>query len=271
MNENIYNKITYYAKNGKNSAKTIAKFLLEYSGDLNQLKIVDISMATYTSNPTVLRFVNMLGYDRFAEFRIDLVNASFQYLGEDDDLDFISFERHYESVIQAFKMTKKLNSIDSIENLVYFLKKSDIINLYAMGETGIVAKDFHLKLLRIGINSTFFEDKHTQHFSACNSSLNTLAIGISYSASVVEVLDNLKESKKYGAHTYLITKIGIEKPDYIDEILYVNASESSVRVFSTTSRFALMFLLDLAYHNLINSDIDYYKKKLDKTRLLKRG
>ena len=147
------------------------------------------------------------------------------------------------------------------------IKGANNVDIFAMGETNAVAKDFSLKLIRIGIMSTCHEGIHTQHFVATNSTKETISIGISFSGNTSETLHALEEAKEYGATTILIAKKHTKKPKYVDHILYVECSESGARVFSTISRFSILYLLDLIYMELIQTNPVYYNERLVNTRL----
>ncbi len=272
MKSNLFNELSLIEKSGKQSARKIATYLLGFDGDYKKLKIAQIANETFTSPASIVRMAKDIGYSGYPELKLELVKQSTAYLGTDNVLDesTIDSERHFNSVVNSFTDTMKLNSVGIIDAFIDDIINKKEINLYSMGETAVVAKDFHLKLVRIGISSTCFEDRHTQYFTSVNSNDETIAIGISYSAATVEVMDNLKRSHEAGAKVWLVCREGITKPEYVDQMLVVQANESIARVFSTTSRFSMMFLLDICYHQLINRDRDYYKNKLNETRIIRK-
>lgn len=270
VNENVFEQLNDLIENGIFSQKKIAGYIKNYSGNYNYLKISDISQNCYVSNATVVRFAQKLGYLGFPELKLQLEYQRGSYDGNDNVfLDHTSIDAHYNNILESFSKTKNLINANDISQIVSILENREKINLFALGETNIVAKDFQLKLVRIGKIVTAFSDIHSQHFCACNSDENTLAIGITYSASTKEILENLSESKKNGATTLLITSVKTRIPKYVDYYLNVEASESIARVFSTTSRFTMMFLMDIIYHKFIENNSEYYNEKLIQTRLKK--
>ena len=246
------------------------QYIVDYKGDYNNLRISEIAKNSYVSHATVVRFAQRLGYNGFPELKLQLTYQKQNYAGTDNTfVNDNSITGHLNDIIDSFDKTKKMIKIEEIVKVVDLLNKSEVINIFALGETNVVAQDFQLKLVRIGKNATAFSDVHTQHFCACNSNEKTLAIGITYSASTPQVLESLKNSAKYGATTLLISGYKTKVPNFVDYVLRVQANESIARVFSTTSRFTILFLLDIIYHKLIETNTEYYNEKLIDTRLKK--
>ncbi len=270
-NLDVFERLNLLIRSNDNIKYDISRFLLDYDGDYAQLKIKTISEAVNVSNSTVSRFANYIGYQSYGEliFNLDQIQKK---QNEDDNL--INHDRdikkHLNDIITTFEMT--LNELDdkNINQAIEYINNSDKINIFALGETNIVAQDLQLKLVRIGYNATAYQDIHTQHFSACNSTKNTLSIVLTYSSTTKEVLKNLKTAKEYGSKTILIGNQKSNDDDFVDVYLNVRATESITRVFSTTSRFAMLFIVDILYHKLIQTDEKKFTKKLTKTRLIKR-
>lgn len=57
-----------------NSEKEIARYLLNQNLDLATLSAQKLGELTFTSKPTVLRFIKKLGYKKFNEFCYDLIS-----------------------------------------------------------------------------------------------------------------------------------------------------------------------------------------------------
>ena len=209
-----------------------------------------------------------LHFGGFPELKIELQNQSLILEGNQQitELEFNS-ANYLEDISNSLKLTTDCNKKNIILNLVNLIKGANNVDIFAMGETNAVAKDFALKLIRIGITATCHEGIHTQHFVATNSNEKTVSLGISFSGNTSETLHALKEAKEYGATTVLIAKKHTKKPSYVDHILFVECSESAARVFSTISRFSILYLLDLIYMELIQTDYEYYNNRLISTRL----
>ncbi len=189
---------------------------------------------------------------------------------DNSDVHDRDIEKHMQDIIATFEMTRNEVNESDVNQVIELIKSSDKINIFALGETNIVAQDLQLKLVRIGFNATAYQDIHTQHFTACNSTENTLSIALTYSSTTKEVLKNLETASAYGSKVVLIGNQKANNSDFIDVYLNVIATESIARVFSTTSRFAMLFMIDILYHKLIQEDEAIYTEKLTKTRLIKR-
>ncbi len=270
-NLDVFERLNLLIRSDDNIKHDIARYLLDYEGDYSRLKIKTISEAVNISNSTVSRFASNIGYQSYGEMLFNLDQArSEQDKDDNSDIHDRDIEKHMQDIISTFEMTK--NEIDDtqINEVINLIKESDKINIFALGETNIVAQDLQLKLVRIGFNATAYQDIHTQHFTACNSTENTLSIALTYSSTTKEVLKNLETAKSYGSKTVLIGNKKANNDTFVDTYLNVIATESIARVFSTTSRFAMLFMIDVLYHKLIQRDEEKYTQKLTKTRLIKR-
>lgn len=268
MEKGIFNELKGKIRIGKKSHKLIAQFLLSYQGDFRKLKISYVAQETCTSAATIVRFAQSLGYLGFPEMKIDLQNQAKIYQGDDYSGENEIRQNIYLDLLNdSFKKTSEINTQAQILNFINKIKTAKNIDIYAKGETNVTAQDFALKLIRIGHMATAHQDNHTQHFIAGNSTKNTVGVGITFSGTSSDTLDNLKLAKEYGATTFLICKKGVKSPPYIDYTLNVSSSESGARVFSTVSRLTILFLLDTIYLELINTNPDFYHKKLNKTRI----
>lgn len=267
----VFERLAVAAKHQKKSNIGIINYIRNFEDDYSELKIADISKTVHVSESTVSRFIKSLEYESFSEFKWNLRLDAKKYDGDDHiDVKVHSIESHFQDIVKTFEMTTiDLNERD-LDEIVALIKDADKINIFALGETNIVAQDLQLKLVRIGYNANAYSDIHTQHFTACNSSEKTVSIAITYSSSTKEVLRNLQTAKKYNSKTVLIGNKHTNNNDYIDYKLNAQATESVSRVFSTTSRLAMLFVIDLLYHRIINSDVEEYTKKLNLTRLIKK-
>lgn len=268
MEQGFFAKLEYIIKNGKPTQREIAKFIYSYKDDASKLKISHVAEKANTSSASVVRFAKLLGFSGFAELKVALKTNNNVMQGQDNleanNIEFCG------TIIDSLNMTHDCINQWAVDELVSKIGQCRKVDIYAVGETNVVALDFQLKLLRIGLVSTSYQDAHSQHFSSINATSDDVAIGISYSATTIPTLEALKNAKNSGAFTVLICKKGVPKPKYVDLIIVVEASESSSRVFSTTSRFSLLYITDYIYHSIINSNKEYYYKQLDNTRIKRR-
>ncbi|MFV0552134.1 MAG: MurR/RpiR family transcriptional regulator [Anaerorhabdus sp.] len=270
-NLDVFERLNLIIRTGDNIKHDIARFLLDFDGEYARLKIKTIALAVNSSNSTVSRFANHIGYQSYGELIFNLDNARKEHDIEDNaDIHDRDIEKHMQDIISTFEMTRNELNEENINTVIDLIKESDKINIFALGETNIVAQDLQLKLVRIGFNATAYQDIHTQHFTACNSTEKTVSIALTYSSTTKEVLKNLETAKNYGSKTVLIGNKKTNNSNFIDVYLNVIATESIARVFSTTSRFAMLFMIDILYHKLIQRDEEKYNAKLTKTRLIKR-
>ncbi|MFV0246846.1 MAG: MurR/RpiR family transcriptional regulator [Mycoplasmatales bacterium] len=265
--QKIIERLKIVSTDDNESFCAIARFLLQYEDDFATLKVKKISDEVNVSVSTISRFSTYLGYVNYQQLIFNLVEAN--KIDHTEDVEE-PISKHYTDVLASFEMTKSTLDTKILDKVVSLIKNADMVNIFALGETNIVAQDLQLKLVRIGINATAYQDIHTQHFTACNSDENTLSIALTYSSTNKQVLQNLKTAKDYKSKTVLIGNQEANNDDFIDYKLNVVATESISRVFSTTSRFSMLFMVDILYHTIINSNIKKYRSILEETRIIKR-
>ena len=115
MNNLIFDRLKEIEKIGKKNHKLIAKFLLDYQGDYRRLKMQEISDATLTSNATIVRFSQHLGFGGFPEFKIELENQV-KILDGNQQISELEFDsgNYLEDIHSSLKMTSNINPKSNI-------------------------------------------------------------------------------------------------------------------------------------------------------------
>ena len=101
---------------------------------------------------------------------------------------------------------------------------------------------------------TYYDDYYKQFFQAQKSTSTTMAIGISFVGKEKETLDCLKEAKKNGATTLLITEceecISVPLP-FVDETIGITVSSPRLYKRTLLPEIILVSLLDVIYNKLL--------------------
>lgn len=247
----------------------LANYLLEYDGDLAELKISKICDELYISVASATRLAKRLGLDGFSQLKIYLVEERTQNKVSTQKYSNISSQKYLSDIVDSLSATLDTVDLEKIEQVSKCILEANKVNFFAVGGSNIVTADFAQKLSRIRIPITNYGDTHFQYVEAINSTTEHLAIGLSYSGLTHEILSNLQLSKQHGAKTVLITNNKNIKYDFIDYVIDVNSTDNSMRTYSISSRFSSLAIFDLLYLTIIDSDIDYYNDLLNGNRYIK--
>lgn len=266
--KNIIPKLEVISKERSNMG-ILAKYLLEYSDDIADLKISKICEDLYISVASATRLAKMLDLDGFSQLKIYLAQELATNESSSNKYTNISAMKYYNDITSALSMT--LNEVDDklLLTVAKSIETATKVNFFAVGGSNLVITDFAHKLRRIKIEVTDHGDSHFQFVEAANCEPRQMSIGLSYSGLTHEVLSNLQISKKHGAETVLITNNKNIDYDFIDHIIAVSSSDNSTRTFSISSRFSSLAILDLLYLNVIGVNPEYYNELLESNRYIK--
>lgn len=229
----------------------IAKYLLEYDGDLAELKVKEICDELYISAASSTRLAKHLGLNGFSELKTYLSIEKSQNKLSNASYRSSDAKQYYHTTCDALDKTLKVLSEDKIEHIANLILESKNINLFAIGESLLTLQDFGHKLKRVGISVSFQTDIHLQFVDASISSEESLSIALSYSAVSRDVLNCLRVSKLSGAQTILFTSNELTDETYIDDYMLIGSNESSKRSFSFESRICTLAILDLIFIKIL--------------------
>ncbi|AGM25291.1 MurR/RpiR family transcriptional regulator [Spiroplasma chrysopicola] len=273
MTENdIIRKIKEISLNSDHRFSFIAKYIIQNLAIIPDITITEMAEYTYTSVATINRFTKYLDLDGYKElihvikyFNFNLTGEEF-LLNEQNNNSFMikGYHNTVKTLHDTFRLVIKQKA--SFEEIITLIKKSHKIIVFAVGGTYNVAKDFQEKLLRLGFNIFVVNDFHSGYFLAKQLSPDDLAIFISYSG---ETLDLIKLAKVCHDNKTPITVICKNANNSLAAIanyaITISSNESIERLISTTSRFALLFALDMLYSSLLTTDMEKYHHILENT------
>lgn len=266
--KNIIPKLEVISQENSNMG-LLAKYLLEYNGDIANLKISKICDDLYISVASATRLAKMLDLDGFSQLKIYLAQELVTNEMSSHKYTNINAKKYYHDIIQSLSTT--LNDINDelLMTVSNEIENSSKINFFAVGGSNIVITDFAHKLARIKFEVTYHSDTHFQFVEAANSEVGQLSIGLSYSGITHEVLANLQRSQQNGAKTVLITNNKNIDYQFLDYVIELSSSDNSMRTYSISSRFSSLAILDLLYLNVIGARPEYYNELLESNRYIK--
>lgn len=259
--------------------KAVALKILENPEMVMELGIHQLAETTFTSASTITRLCRHIQFDGYRSFRravtYELAFRKHNQQEEEekilktDGIQEIIDKISYQNII-SLEETKNLMEPEVIQKCMELLKSCHTVQLFGLGASLITARDFYLKLLRLGKSAVINDDWHSQFLQARNALPTDLGIAISYSGETAEVIECMKAMKENHAPIISITRFASSTvADLADLNLYASSRESIFRSGAMASRISQLNIIDILYTAFANSSYEYSLAKLSKTHIQK--
>jgi DNA-binding MurR/RpiR family transcriptional regulator len=231
-----------------------------------------------TSQATVVRFAQRLGYAGYPELRLALAAAAAAEAASRPDTlpgTDISAADDIATVIAKIGQLDATAVRDTVSQLdpkvltavVDALVGAGRVDIYGVGASGIVAQDLAMKLHRIGRFCHVFADQHVALASAALLGRRDVAIGVSHSGSTGETLAAVREAASHRATTVAITNYpDSELGRTADLVLTTAARETPLRSGAIASRIAALTVVDCLFEAVAQRNVPAVRKALQRTR-----
>lgn len=229
----------------------LANYLLNYEGNLSELKVKEICDDLYISVASATRLAKYMGLNGFSELKTYLAIEKSQNKISNANYQSSDVKEYYNNACFALDNTLRMLDMEKIECIAEDIIESNRVNLFAIGESNLTLQDFGHKLKRVGFLVNFQADAHLQFVEASTSNQNTVAIALSYSGISKDVLNCLRVSKMFDSKTIILTSNELLDEEYIDDYLLISSDESSKRSFSFESRICMHSILDLIFLKIL--------------------
>lgn len=258
----------------------IAKYVVDNLTDIPKMTIKDLAKKTYSSVSTINRFTRYLDLSGYKElihlvkyFNYALIETEQEIIDKDfSNSDDSIIYKTYNNIIQSMQDTFSLFLVQDkvVTEVITVLKRAKKINIFAVGGTYNLAKDFQEKLLKLGINCIAINDYHNAYFVAKHTNEEIFNIIISYSGETQDLIKLALICKENKSKVLSISKKTNNTMTQIADFkLVITSNESILRTVSISSRLALMFCLDMIFYKLLLTDYEYYTQVLQRTSLSK--
>ncbi len=247
--------------------KKIAAAILSQPQLLNQCSLSEVATQLDVGEATFIRFCRTLGYKGYTDFKLDLaIELATQEKDKRVLLETDVLEQDTSREIGA-KLQTSLNNVisetlnlldfDELEKAVQALKKAKRIFIFGSGASGLTAEDFKYKLMRIGFQVDAISNNHFIYMQAVLLKPDDVVIGISHSGYSEETNRGLRLAKANGATTIALTH-NLRSPitDVADYVLINGNRQGQIQGDSLGTKMAQLFVLDLIYILLVQSDIE---------------
>ena len=256
------------------SEKKVAEYILANAKDVMYMSIHELAKKADASSAAVVRFCRSLGTDGFPALKIRLSAEveNIQYVGyldvESNETVPSIIDKMLSNTMLTVQNTASQLDAQSVEQAVRMLQKAEVIYIYGIGASFIIAEDAAQKWLRLGKNVYAISDRHLLASAMATKSENAVFWGISNSGETKEVVQLIKRAKEQGIKTISLTRPGTNKISQLADVsLFTSrAPEAKLRSAATSSRFAQLFVLDIVFIAYASAQFDFTVEQLEKTR-----
>ncbi len=242
--------------------RRLADFLLSQPDEARNLSSQSLAEVSGVSQSSVVKFAQKLGYRGFPALKLALTESLadkdaitvHNHILSDDPLKVVG-EKLLTEKLSAIRATLDINSEERLMEVLDLLKNAHRILLTGMGGSGLVAKDFSWKLMKIGINAVAEQDMHALLASVQAMRHGDVLLTISYTGERREINLAAQEAAQIGASVLAFTGF---TPNSLQQIashcLYTVAEEQSNRSAAISSTTAQLALTDLLFMALVQQD-----------------
>src|SRR5262249_38654999 len=186
----------------RESERKIADYILAYPEEIIYLSVTELADRTGTSEATVIRFAQRLGYSGYAALKIALTmdrREGAPPLPSDltPEAGLTSIKRKIiQADIESLNDTAQLLDCEGLRQAVEALTNASRIEVYGVGGSAVVAHDAYFMLMQIGLPIIALTDPHLQMMSAVQLRKGDLALAISLSGSTRDTIEALQAARE---------------------------------------------------------------------------
>lgn len=272
-------RLQEYLPQASGAEKGIVKYIMEDPEKAAGCSIHELSALTFTSGSTIVRLCRKLDFKGFKEFQKSLLvevalrresrRQEEKEIGRQDSLEDIVTKVTYKNIV-SLEDTRKLMDIPTLKTCVKLLSRCGTVNLFGMGSSLLVARDLHLKMLRVDKNCHLCDDWHAQLLQARNITKEDLAIIISYSGLTEEMITCAEAVRANGAPVIAVTRFEHSPlAQLADYTLPVAATELIFRSGAMSSRISQLNVIDILYTAYVHENYEACMEQFRKTHIVK--
>lgn len=272
-------RLREYQSHASTTEKAIIQFILEHPRQTAELSIHQLAEHTFSSAASIIRLCKKNGFDGYRNFCKALIyelalreNTQQEVQREvtaADSLEEVVDKITYRNII-SLEATKDLIDLTVINQCIQLLYGCDLVALFGIGSSLLVAKDAQLKFMRLNKRCSVNDDWHTQLLTARNMRAGDVGIILSYSGQTREMVECAKAMQANNVKIISITRYG-QSPvtEHSDLHIYVSATEGIVRSGAMSSRISQLNIIDILYTGYLNIQYEKSLEQIAKTHIQK--
>lgn len=249
----IITRLQAMTQDGSKSDRRLAALVLSDLDFASKAAISDIAARADVSEPTVTRFCRSLGCEGVRDFKFWLAQAlavGGPYLNP-APLDRDIREQRIASAVTeaAVSAIQRASANIDMATLIAvgerLASSAQVLCIGSGGTSSMLATEMQNRLFRLGLSVTAQVDGQLQRMYAAVANPETAVIGFSTSGYAQSVIDAVNLARQYGAHTVAVTAPGSALAHMAETVIEFQPVEDGNIYKPTSSRFALLAILDM--------------------------
>jgi len=273
-------RIKQYLPSASVAEQGVLNYILSNPDRAVRYNIHQLSEKSYSSASTIVRLCRKLGFDGYRDMQNSLLSELVlqgqdrqqrdQHLEQNDRISEI-INNITSQNINSLETSMHLVDADAVKKSVTAICNSEMILLFGIGASYLVAHDAYLKFLRLAKPCYCSQDIHSQILYASNAKPTDAAVIISYSGCTEEMIHcaNLLQEKK--TPIIAITRFyNSPLARLATYCLYVANAENLFRSGAMSSRISQLNMIDILYTAYMNRNFDDNAQLLELNRIPKQ-
>ena len=231
--------------------RRVANFVLDNPRSVLNEPIAVIALGAEVSQPTVIRFCRSLGHQGLADFKLKLGSGltgtlpiqRAQVRRQDSTGDLCA--KVLDNTISAIMHFRESLNVDAVDRAINLLREARRVELYAMGNSAVVALDAQHKLFRFRIPSVAHTDTSMHAMAAELLGPNDVAVFISSSGQPPELARAAGLALERGASVIAVTASQSPLARRCSVCIAVEHDEDSATFVAMISRILHLLVVDM--------------------------
>lgn len=266
MNKNLIQQLREISETDSTNQGILAKYLLEYEGDLTKVRIKQICNEIFVSVSAATRLAQNLGLNGFNELKFTLQEEKNCLTREMGKISNPDLEVHCNEITDCLKQAFIKLDEQTIIECAKELDQHTKIDLYGIGMDNIIVQDFGLKLGRINKGVSYLSDPYLMKTRANHSEDSSLAMACVCQEESQQALGILNLAKKNGAKTILITSS--EQEYDFDQVIRIEKNKQIGINSLIYTKMVVVSVLDYLFLRIIDQNKEKYTNLLKKDNLM---
>jgi RpiR family carbohydrate utilization transcriptional regulator len=200
------------------------------------------------SKASVTRFAKALGCTDVRDLKRQLVLAGaigarflHQTASDGDSAEIV-----HRDIIDVLQANRTLVNLASMRSAARILRSARMIYAFGLGGgSAAIADEARVRLVRLGLPIASYQDAVMQRVAAATMDNTAVVLAISATGQAGELLDSVAIARGYGAQVIAITSLGSRLASTADVLLPIQTRETDLVVKPSSSRYALLMMLDI--------------------------
>ncbi|MCK1991204.1 MurR/RpiR family transcriptional regulator [Peribacillus muralis] len=272
--ENVILRIESLLNQLPKSERKIAQYILDNPNEIIRMTIHELAANAEASSSAVTRFCRSIKVNSFSELKVSLSSLISQpekkgfYDIEPNESIASIMDKIVSNSVQAIQETAHYLDEAVLDQIVETMREADVIYVYGLGASWLIAEDITQKWLRLGKIVSANQDPHITATALAAASKNTVFFCISNSGETEEVLQLVDIAKAYGIKTIGLSRLGnnglTKKVDM--SLHHVRAPEAKFRSAATSSLFAQLLTVSIIFYAYVSKYYNEYKNSIERSR-----